>query len=120
MEAARALPAVIGVLALPFMWLLGREVAGERAALVATLLLAVSPIHVWYSQEVRAYGLVFLLVIVTLWRYAVARRTEHMAGPMSRYLSERWTLRAVSRAETVESPQQSNLHPRKACLERSS
>jgi hypothetical protein len=73
--SARALPALIGILALPFMWCLGREIAGARVGLLGMLLLALSPIHVWYSQEIRAYGLFFLLVILTLWRYAVARRT---------------------------------------------
>jgi uncharacterized membrane protein len=57
------------------MWRLGRELGGQRVGVLAMLLLALSPIHVWYSQEIRAYGLFFLLVILTLWRYAVARRT---------------------------------------------
>lgn len=74
-QAARAFSALLGVLALPLMWLLGREVGGERVGLIAAFLLAISPIHVWYSQEVRAYGLCFVVAILTCWRYAVARRT---------------------------------------------
>ncbi len=74
-STARGLPAVLGILALPLMGRLGRELGGARVGLLALLLLALSPIHVWYSQEIRAYGLYFLLVILTMWRYAVARRT---------------------------------------------
>ena len=39
----------------------GRRLAGPRVGLLAALLLALSPFHVYYSQEVRMYGLVTLL-----------------------------------------------------------
>ncbi len=75
-QAPRLFVALIGILGLPLMWLLGRELGGQKLGLLAAFLLAISPIHVWYSQDLRAYGLYFLTVILAGWRYAVARRTE--------------------------------------------
>ena len=45
---------------------LGRKIAGARAGLFAMLLLAVSPIHVYYSLEIRNYSLTALLGVLSL------------------------------------------------------
>ena len=45
---------------------LGRRIAGTRAGLFAMLLLAVSPIHVYYSLEIRNYSLTALLGVLSL------------------------------------------------------
>jgi 4-amino-4-deoxy-L-arabinose transferase-like glycosyltransferase len=60
----RLLPAVFGVLAIPTLYLMGRRLAGARAALFMAFLLAVSPLHVYYSQFARYWSLVFLLSAV--------------------------------------------------------
>jgi uncharacterized membrane protein len=57
----RLLPAVFGVLAVPAMYAVTRPLAGTRAALFAGLLVAVSPLQVFYSQFARYWSLVFLL-----------------------------------------------------------
>ncbi|MCK4410369.1 MAG: glycosyltransferase family 39 protein, partial [Candidatus Eisenbacteria sp.] len=59
--ALRSLSAVAGTGTIPLVYLLGRDMAGRRAGLVAAALFAVSPFSVWYSQEVRNYSLVILL-----------------------------------------------------------
>ena len=48
-QAPRLFVALIGILGLPLMWLLGRELGGQKLGLLAAFLLAISPIHVWYS-----------------------------------------------------------------------
>jgi 4-amino-4-deoxy-L-arabinose transferase-like glycosyltransferase len=61
--------AIAGAAAIPLLYILCRElgVAAEsawldrRTAVVAALLLAVAPLHVWYSQEARMYALVTTL-----------------------------------------------------------
>lgn len=64
-EVILRLPSVIfGTLALPFLYGLSREWIGKEGALLATALLAVSPLHIWYSQEARMYSLVPLLALV--------------------------------------------------------
>jgi uncharacterized membrane protein len=46
---------VMGVLTLPLMYASGRLLAGRKVGLLAAFLLAISPFHVWYSQEARMY-----------------------------------------------------------------
>ncbi len=63
----RAFSVLIGLLSLPALWWLARLFfpARQRVALWALLLLALSPIHIFYSQEVRMYGLEMLLGMVS-------------------------------------------------------
>lgn len=60
----RLLPALFGVLAVPALYLVIRSLATTRAALFGAFLLAVSPLHVSYSQLARYWSLVFLLSAV--------------------------------------------------------
>ncbi|MEM7516398.1 MAG: hypothetical protein AAF368_05700, partial [Planctomycetota bacterium] len=53
--ALRFLPALIGWLHLPVLWLLWRRPIGSLQAGAAALLLAVSPWHLYWSQNVRFY-----------------------------------------------------------------
>ncbi len=55
--AVRALSALFSTLTVPVIHRLGRRVAGETAGLLAALILAVSPFHVRFAQEVRMYAL---------------------------------------------------------------
>lgn len=56
-----------GVLLAPLTWQLARRLRLERAsALLAALLVAISPFGVWYSQEVRMYTLGAALGVVCL------------------------------------------------------
>ncbi len=75
-EAALRLPSVIaGALTVPFVWLLARELT--RSAWVANtsaILLAVHPLHIWYSQEARPYTLFVLFASIALWTLSVAMR----------------------------------------------
>ena len=71
----RAFSVLIGLLSLPAFWWLARVFypARPRVALWALLLLSFSPIHIFYSQEVRMYGLEMLLGMVStafFWRIA--------------------------------------------------
>jgi 4-amino-4-deoxy-L-arabinose transferase-like glycosyltransferase len=62
----RLLPAVGGILALPLMALNGYLLRGRLVALGATFLLAVSPLHVYYSREGRPYYLLMALALLLL------------------------------------------------------
>ena len=60
----RGFEVVLGTLTVPvFYWAL-RPLGRRTVALVATALLAVSPYHIWYSQEVRNYALFILTGIL--------------------------------------------------------
>jgi mannosyltransferase len=57
----RSLSALAGVATVPVAYLLGAELRGRRAGIVAAALVAVNPMLLWYSQEARGYALVVLL-----------------------------------------------------------
>jgi len=57
----RLLPALLGTLLVPATWAAARETLPRRSALIAAVLVAVSPLLVWYSQEARAYALLALV-----------------------------------------------------------
>jgi mannosyltransferase len=71
----RSLSAVAGVATVPVAYLIGLELRGRRAGLMAAALVAVNPMLLWYSQEGRAYALFALLCAVSLF-YAV-RAVRH-------------------------------------------
>lgn len=67
-DALLRLPsALAGVVSVPLLFLAVRHWVGDRLALTGALLLAISPLHVWYSQEARPYALLVLLALATLW-----------------------------------------------------
>ena len=60
-------PAVIaGVLTLAVLFPVGRRLVGAPAAALATLALALSPVHVYYSRFGRAYSITILLGLLLL------------------------------------------------------
>ena len=65
--AARALPALLGVAAIPALFGLGWLAFGSRGVgQLAAVLMAVSPFGVYLAQEARHYSLAILLIIVSL------------------------------------------------------
>jgi len=59
-QALRWLSVAAGVAAVPLIYLVGYGLSGRRVGLVAAFLLAINPLHIYYSQEVRMYALVAL------------------------------------------------------------
>ena len=68
----RSFSALVGVLAVPAIYLLGRRMFSETTGLLAAALLAVNMFHVWFSQDARGYPLAVLLVILSLAFFAEA------------------------------------------------
>jgi hypothetical protein len=56
----RVMSAIVGTITVAAFYLVARRLIGERAALFGTVFLAVSPLHVYYSQFARYWALVFL------------------------------------------------------------
>ncbi|MDO8682984.1 MAG: glycosyltransferase family 39 protein [Armatimonadota bacterium] len=52
----RLLPALFGTATIYVIYRLAAHIFGRKQALIAALLLAVSPFHLWYSQEARPYA----------------------------------------------------------------
>ncbi|MBI5168382.1 MAG: glycosyltransferase family 39 protein [Candidatus Eisenbacteria bacterium] len=63
----KSLPLLLGVLALLATYGFARSLFGRPVALLATLLLALHPAHVYFSQELRGYGLLTLALLAAAW-----------------------------------------------------
>jgi mannosyltransferase len=77
--AGRLCAALFGVVTVPLLWIAARRATSDTATAAASaLLLAVSPLHVYYSREARPYGLLILLTTALL--TAILLRLPVMAG----------------------------------------
>jgi len=66
-ELAVRLPSLIaGTLVIPVLYELGRELYDRRTGLIAAAFAAVSPLLIWYSQEVRMYEFAALFGLLAL------------------------------------------------------
>jgi len=65
--AARWFSVVCGVMSVGFVWAIGRRLVDDATGLAAAFVTAILPMHVYYSQFVRAYALMFLLVCASFW-----------------------------------------------------
>lgn len=63
--AVRSLSVVFGVCAIPLIFLMIRKLTDEKTALAGSLILAISPFHILYSQEARNYALLGALAIAS-------------------------------------------------------
>jgi mannosyltransferase len=67
--------ALAGIASLGLLYLLGQKLFDRPTALLATALLALSPLHLWYSQEARFYALVGFLALGAV--YFAVRGLKH-------------------------------------------
>jgi hypothetical protein len=74
--ALRLFSVLWSVLSLPLLWLVGRELGGERAAGAACLLFLFSPIAMYYSAEGRMYALLWFLGLALAW--LTLRLSQHV------------------------------------------
>jgi mannosyltransferase len=62
------LPSVIaGALSIPALYGAARHWVADRASVLAALLMAISPFHLWYSQEARPYAFLVLFGLLAIW-----------------------------------------------------
>jgi len=62
--------ALAGIACIPVIYAIGRRLGDARVGLLAALFLALSSIHIRYSQEVRPYSIMALAAGVALWGLA--------------------------------------------------
>jgi uncharacterized membrane protein len=71
-SAVRLLSVLFGVLAIPMIYVVGRQLFNKGVGLVGALILALSSFNIYYSQEARMYSLLVLLALVSMyffWRF---------------------------------------------------
>lgn len=80
--ALRGLSVLGGLLGVGLVFLLGRELFDAVTGLVAAVLMAVAPLHIWYSQEVRGYVWLAAFCLLAMWGLArwLAARGRQRSG----------------------------------------
>ena len=64
---ARMVSAIIGIAGLYSIYLLGKELFSKKAGIFAMILLSVNYFHIYYSQDARMYGLLFLTTTLSFY-----------------------------------------------------
>lgn len=59
-------PMVFGCLSVFIFYFVSCNLFDKRTGLVGTLLFAISPFHIWYSQEARPYALLIMLSLLSI------------------------------------------------------
>lgn len=62
-------PLIAGLLSIPMTFFAGRRLVGDTAALWGAALLALSPVHIWYSAEARLYAPMVLCTLTAVYTY---------------------------------------------------
>jgi len=65
--SVRMLPFISGLGGIVLTCEIARRYISPRAGLLAGILVALSPAHIWYSHEARAYALLSFLVLLAVW-----------------------------------------------------
>lgn len=58
---------VFGVVTIYFVYLLGKKIYSKQLGLLAALLLAINPLHIYYSQEARMYSLATFAAVLSFY-----------------------------------------------------
>jgi len=70
----RALSALFGFLSIAVIYKIGKALFSARTGLLSALIIAISPMHIWYAQEARGYTLSVFLTAVTAYYFILALR----------------------------------------------
>lgn len=79
--------ALAGLLAVLAMYKVGSLLFGRGVGLTASLILALSPFHIQYSQEARVYSLMALLALVSFYCFVKVLRERKRAAQTGYVLS---------------------------------
>jgi mannosyltransferase len=72
--------ALSGVLAVLAIYMVGRRLFGYGTGLMAALILAFSPFHIFYSQETRVYALMALLGLLSFYFFLKVLKERTLTG----------------------------------------
>jgi 4-amino-4-deoxy-L-arabinose transferase-like glycosyltransferase len=75
-EGLRVISLLAGVVSIPLTYLLGVRTVGQRAALVATALMALAPFQIFYATEGRAYALAMFFCLLAALTLLLAAESE--------------------------------------------
>lgn len=67
--AVRFLSVLFGTASIYAIYILGKSIFNENVGLISATLLAVSPLHIYFSKEARTYILFFLFTLLSMYFY---------------------------------------------------
>ncbi|NIN65101.1 MAG: hypothetical protein GTO63_10440 [Anaerolineae bacterium] len=67
---------IFGLLTICLVFRLGQELFSAEAGLTAAVLTAVSPFHIWYSEEARMYSLLCLASVLSIYFFVLAWKRD--------------------------------------------
>jgi len=68
----RFFSAIMGILLIPLSFIAGRSLFGQRVGLFSSLLVAISPYHIYYSQDTKMYTFLSFLSLASFFIYYLA------------------------------------------------
>ena len=72
--SVRLIAAICGTLTIPLVWMAGRAACGAAGAIAASILIAYSPLSVYYSRDGRPYALLMMLSAAAIAAFALRAR----------------------------------------------
>jgi mannosyltransferase len=72
----RFIPALLGVLTIPLIYLVGKEFMDRNIGIIAAAAFAFSPFLIFYSQEARAYSMMLFFVVFSMVFYFRALKSN--------------------------------------------
>jgi 4-amino-4-deoxy-L-arabinose transferase-like glycosyltransferase len=91
-ELSIRLPSLIfGVVSVGLTYLVGTRYVSRTATVLACLLLALSPVHIWYSQEARPYSAAVCLVLLAVFAYHKLEESPRSALWSTVYFGSMWS-----------------------------
>lgn len=79
----RLLSVLFGIGCVVMLYLLTKQLFGRRIGFFASLLMAISPLHINHSQEIRMYSVAVFFVLVEMYyflQFIKSRSTKHLAA----------------------------------------
>ncbi len=74
----RILPFFFGVLSIVLIYSLGEILFDKKTGVMSAFLLAISPFHIYYSQELRPYTLAVLLVMFSVYYFVKSLKKNNL------------------------------------------
>ena len=74
--ATRSISALAGVLSIPLMYAVGRQLFDKRIGLISAFLMAISQFQIYYSQDFRYYSLFALTTLFSFYFYVLLLDTR--------------------------------------------
>ena len=65
----RFLSTIFGIVSIPLLYSLAKQLVNKKTAFFATVILAISPLHIYFSTETRTYSLLVFETLLSYWLF---------------------------------------------------